>query len=90
VCFAVGCGGGGGACARRGRGCVAVLRAVCCALLRGEEGGRGVGVAIAAGRREKSQPLSFLVDFSRSGPRDLARTPSSILGIATTSRELFV
>lgn len=70
------------------RAAAAVLRAVCCALLRGgEEGGGGRD---RRGRREKSQPLSFLVDFSRSGPRDLARTPSSILGIAAAARELLI
>lgn len=47
----------------------------------GEGDERGCGGRDRRGRREKSQPLSFLVEFSRSDPRHLAHTPSSILGI---------
>jgi hypothetical protein len=75
-CFAVRCGG---------RSSVRCM--LCAARAAGAEGREAVACAgrDRGERREKSGPLSFLVDFSRSGPRNLASTPSSILGIAALS-----
>lgn len=72
--FAVRCGD-----AREGTGAAA-----CCGVLYAvrSRAGKGGGCRDRGERREKSQPLSFLVDFSRSGPRNLAAPTSNIAGIA--------